>query len=91
VGCAEPRDADRRARGPIRFLVSGSRRGSAESDGLPITAFFHVDAGEHDLPVYVLSPKVPFTSALPVMTAVLPYTRAFISETSSEVSFFGLI
>src|SRR5213594_497956 len=29
---------------------------------------------------------VPATSALPVITAVLPYTRTFISETSLEVS-----
>src|SRR5437870_13686777 len=31
-------------------------------------------------------PKVPLTSALPVITAVLPYKRTFISESSSEAS-----
>src|SRR5713101_10205708 len=31
-------------------------------------------------------PKVPLTLALPVITAVLPYTRTFISESSLEVS-----
>ena len=33
-------------------------------------------------------PMVPLTSTLPVTTAVSPYTRTFISESSSEVSLF---
>jgi hypothetical protein len=60
--------------------------GLLKGDGLPTAAFLHVDSGEHHFAVGIFPPKVPLTSVLPVIIAVSPYTRTFISESSLDVS-----